>query len=226
MNKISFYILIIFVFLGLSENLSPSKNKIPSLISIGNFNYNFKGAPLSLILLDSFESGVLIKTYYHKYKVVYAFKDFEIIVVRVSQKFWKKNLKNHKMSLFRRKEEGEALETVPLPPGSLYIGDLRYGKWNVTNSGTKKWSFYNIYKHLPNVLLWQNFVPSFEFYEKMVIYKRNKKKFYGLNNEFGTNGSLLKKSKKIKKEKDDLLVVLGRVLKRYISFPPFRRKNE
>lgn len=184
-------------------------------------NY-FKGGPLSVILVDSFSTGLLIKTFHHKYKLVYAFTLPEEIVVRTSKEFWEKNLGNHGNSLFRRNERTGFTSSVPMPPGALYVGDPAYGTWELTDYGSKVWKFHRAYKNFPNTFEWGEFRPSLDFYQRMKIYQSNEKPYYGPNNEFGTNG-LLRREKKGKEDKQKVILPsLKNALKKYLWVPKWK----
>lgn len=192
MNKISLYIFLIIVFLGVSANYSPTERGIPYIINEKVFSNYFGGAPITLILVDSFQTGFLIKSYYQVYIKFHGFRPSEKRIVKTSYTFWNKNLNNHGMSLFSREERLNEINTTPLPPGAIFIGDLAYGYWEYADSGIKKWVFHRAYRDFPERFGWKNFVPTYDFYQKMQIFKDSGSPFYGTNNEFGTNGSVTK----------------------------------
>jgi hypothetical protein len=184
-------------------------------------NY-FKGAPLSVILEDSFSTGFLIKTYHHKYKVIRAFRGEETIIVRTSKKFWKKNLRNKGMSIFRRKERSNKASTTVMPPGAIFVGDLAYGNWVPTDYGSKEWKFHRTYKHYPEMLNWGEFRPNIDFYQRMRIFESDGSNFYGPNNEFGVpEGAPVDTTYKEAKEKILTFDVFKNILKNYLDLPPW-----
>ncbi|MCK5073575.1 MAG: hypothetical protein KAQ98_09135 [Bacteriovoracaceae bacterium] len=193
MNRISTYIFLTVVYLVLSMSFSHSEKRTFFIRNEKVFSNYFKGTPITVILVDAFRTGFLIKTYYHKYKIIHGFKVPEDKIVRISKEFWKKNLKNLGMSLFRRSEKGHLENVIPMPPGLLYLGDHFYGRWKYINSGEKIWVFHRGYKHFPDVFGWGDFVPNFKFFKKSKIAIENEKSFYGLHDEFGTNGNITKK---------------------------------
>jgi hypothetical protein len=194
MNKFSIYILLILIFLGISRSFSPSAQGTKYIINEKVYSNFFEGAPLSLILLDSFQTGFLIKTYYQKYKVVHAFKRPSVVIVRTSYDFWEKNKPNRGMSLFRRNERNNIENNIVLPPGSLYIGDLGFGHWEWGDSGEKFWIFHRAYRHFPKMFGWGEYVPTQDFYKLMKSSLSEEKPFYGIGNEFGTDGPITKKN--------------------------------
>lgn len=218
MNKISIFVLLILIYLGISKSFSPSEKKTPFLANEKVFNNYFSGAPISVILLDSFSSGFLIKTYHHRYKIVHAFRIPEEIVVRTSKKFWKQNLKNHGMSLFRRQERTLKTSSVPMPPGSLFIGDPAYGTWEITDYGSKEWRFHRTYKSFPDIFGWKDFRPSLDFYQKVRIFQSNERAYYGPNNEFGNLNSKDTEIKILAKV-TDMLPQLKELVVSYFTLP-------
>lgn len=192
MNKISLYILLVLIFLGLSKSFSPSEQKIPSILNEFYFENFFTDAPISIVLTDSFQTGFLIKTYFQRYKIIHGFKPSEVLIVKTSQSFWEKNLKNLGMSLFRRSERDMKVSTLPMPPGSLYLGDPAYGAFEPSPSGSDLWVFYRGYRHFPKLFEWNAWRPTEDFVKKMEISKSQGVPFYGVNSEFGEAGSVTK----------------------------------
>ena len=190
MNKVSLYIVLILIFLGLSKGFSPSSQGKPYVFNEQIFPTLIEGGPLTVVLVDSFEAGFLIKTYFQRYLIIHGFKSPETLVVRTSKSFYEKNLRNIGMSLFRRKDSMKKLSLTPMPPGSLFIGDPTYGKWVYENSGKRVWRFHRAYRHYPPLFRWEDWRPSFDFYKKIDIYEQSDKPYYGKKNEFGTNGTI------------------------------------
>ncbi|WP_127716616.1 hypothetical protein [Halobacteriovorax sp. HLS] len=217
MNKISVYILLILIYLGLSKSFSPSEKKAPYIPNERVFSSFFYGSPLSIILLESFQTGFLIKTYFQKYKVVHGFKHPETIIVRTSYAFWSKNLGNLGMSIFRRGERQNTESVIPMPPGILYIGDPSYGHWEIQNSGERIWFFHRAYRHFPNYFNWKDFTATEKFYETAQTFLGHDKSYYGENKEFGTDGYLTQERLK-KKEEQRKEVIQSDLLKRWNEF--------
>jgi len=191
------------------------------------FSGLFQGAPLSLILVDAFQAGFLIKTYYLKFNVVHGFKQTETIVVRTNKKFFKENKGNIGMSLFRRYERDAKESTTPLPPGSIYVGDPAFGGWRYVNSGERKWHFHRVYRHFKRQFFWGDYQPNYEFYQKLKIHMESERPFFGLNNEFGTDGKLtnyLYKESPFRKKGE--VQSFMEHLKEYISIPNWSALNK
>jgi hypothetical protein len=229
MNKISFYILLIIIFLGLSKSFAPSEINTDYVFSEKALPGLFQGEPISIILIDSFQTGFLIKTYYHKYRVIGAdaIKNqvYDTIIVRTSQDFWKKNIPNLGMSLFSR-DLNNRVSTTPLPPGSIFIGNPSYGGWEMIDD-QKVWIFYKSYaSNTTHIFSWGDFIPSHDFYQRMKVFADQNRPFYGMNNEFGTNGSITKLYfKKNQKIAEKLSRLFKTHLKSYFKVPPFREKT-
>lgn len=190
MNKISLYILLVLVFLGLSQSFSMTEKGTVYIKNKEMMGHYFEGSPVCLLLIDSFETGFLIKTYYHKYKIIYGFKQPRIFTVRTSFEFYRENTPNIGMSIFRRGERVNSENTVPMPPGTLFVGNPAYGSWTIIDSGQKVWIFHRAYRHFAHLLGLGDFRPSYQFFKNSRIHLVQERPFYGLSNEFGTNGSV------------------------------------
>jgi hypothetical protein len=147
---------------------------------------------VSVILTDIHSTGFLIKTYYHKYKIIYGFQSYEELIIRTSRIFTQKNKPYLGMSVLRRKKTDETENFTPLPPGSIFIGNKNFGSWVSKNENSKKWVFFRVYRQIPKYLGWQDFVPTFKFFNQIKVHQEQKKPFYGSNDEFGINGSITK----------------------------------
>lgn len=192
MNKLSLYTLLIFIFLGLSKSFAPSEKRTDFLKNERVLSHLFQGSPLSLILVDRFQAGFLINTYYLKIKVVHGFKEPHERVVRTSWQYWQSLEGFIGMSIFRRFERTNIESTVPMPAGIIYIGDPAFGHWDYHNSGKKIWLFHRAYRQFPKIFKWGEYTPTYKFYQKYLTYLKNNKPFFGINKEFGTKGSLNK----------------------------------
>jgi len=191
MNKISIYTLLILIYLGLSKSFSLSEKGTTYIKNQQMLASLFLGAPTTVILVDYFDAGLLIKTYFHRYKVIHGFKKTEFITSRVSGQFFQDNLANLGMSIFSRSDRDGKESSVPMPPGSLFVADHAYGSW-VIQEQEKVWQFHRAYKTFPQKFGWGDFVPSMEFYKRLNAYEVENRPYYGLNNEFGTEGSVTK----------------------------------
>jgi hypothetical protein len=218
-NKVIIYVTLIFLYLGLSKSLSPSELGISYVNNQKSLSEIVRGQPLSVILIDVHSTGFIIKTYYHKYRIVYGFQTYEELIVRVSRSFMQKNLDNIGLSLMSRNNEGE-LNFTPLPPGSVFIGDTRFGRWNkIKGSDELKWTFHHAYRFLPKYLGLKDFKITYKFFEEIGRSINDHKAFYGFNDEFGAKGDITKKSfpsffTKKKANTDDLKEYMKNYLKK------------
>ena len=190
----SLYILVIFSFLGLSKSFSLHEKKNSFVKNKQSLSRLLKGKPLSVISVDSFKTGLMIKSYYLKVIVIfpshrYLLRSYvETRIIRVSKQYYGENIGHIGMSIFRRSDKKNVGESsIPMPPGSLYIGDTSYGKWVEHASGKKIWTFHKDYEHFPEWFRWDDFRPDVEFFRVLKMHMENQRPFYGLQKKFGTN---------------------------------------
>lgn len=193
LNKVVLYILVMLIYLGLSKSFSPSEFGISYILNEKSLSELVKGAPVTTILVDMHSTGFLIKTYYHKYKIVYGFQSVDEIIVRTSSQFAEKHKDNIGMSIFRRYEEDLREEHTPLPPGALFVGNKSFGDWVPLPSGIRVWRFYRAYRNIPSFLGIKGYEFTYDTYQKMQLHRSQNKAFYGPENEFGTKGSWTQK---------------------------------
>lgn len=191
LNKIIVYIVLVLVYLGLSKSLSPSEYGVNYVFNEQSLEKLIGAGPVSVILTDIHSKGFIIKTYYHKYKVVYGFQGYEELIARTSSSFSTLHKQHIGLSIFRRYEDGKMSNTA-LPPGSIFIGDRNFGSWVKDRNNEKIWKFYRVYRHLPNYLGWGKFTPSYKFYQEVQVRMNNNQTFFGFNDEFGANGEITK----------------------------------
>ncbi|MBT4792245.1 MAG: hypothetical protein HON90_11795 [Halobacteriovoraceae bacterium] len=194
MNKFITYTLLLLTYLALSKSLSPNEFGIKYVNSDNDLAGLIPGSPVSVILIDIHSTGFLIKTYYHKYKIVYGFQSYEEIITRTSSNYTKKMKPYLGMSIFRRYKKLNKESFLPLPPGSIFIGDYSFGNWVKLNSNTKIWKFFRVYRQIPNYLGWKDFRPTFKVFSEINKSLDLNKPFYGSNDEFGINGLITQKS--------------------------------
>lgn len=193
MYKVFLYTILIIVYLGLAKALSPSEHGVHYLQNERGFSKFIKGQHSTVILIDTHATGFLIKTYYQKYRVISGYDNVEELIVRTSREFAKKNMKHIGLSLYRKSEIVE--EFLPLPPGSLYLGNREFGDWKKRKKdGSTYWKFNKVFKNFPKYLGWGSFRPDMDFFQEMRSSVSLNKPFYGVNQEFGTQGTITKKS--------------------------------
>jgi hypothetical protein len=225
MNKISFFILLALVYLGLSKSFSPSEVMNHYVQDERVYGGHFKGAPVEVILIDSFKIGFLIKTYFHKYRIVYGFHRPEEKIIRISKRFYERSKDQLGLSLFRRDEKEKKESIAPSYPGSLYVGDLAYGTWELQDSGLRTWVFHRAYRFFPSYFNWGDFSPSQEFHAEAKAKIDNSVPFFGQNNEFGTKGNITSKILERYSFASEE-VSLKRILKKHFALPWIQHKLE
>lgn len=206
MNRLIVYILLVLTYLGLSKSLSPSELGVNYVFNEEGLEQLIGRGPVSVILTDVHSTGFLIKTYYHKYKIVYGYQTYEEMITRTSSQFRSKHSDHIGLSIFRRYEDG-VTDHTPLPPGSIFIGDKNFGNWVKNKFGVTMWKFYRSNRHLPIYLGWNKFRPTKDFYQEIRSRLVDQRPFFGFNDEFGTAGSITRTSfpnffKKINDKKD------------------------
>ena len=189
MNKIAIYILLTLIFLTASRAVTPRSQVTKYIFNESNYSNLFQGSPLTVILEDAYQFGFIIKNNLHRYRVIRVFEPTQIVTTRVSKEYFKKTLEYIGLSLFRRNEKGVE-NTIPVPPGSLFIGHPGYGRWKLHKDGVKYWTFVSNHDSLQKKFLWGNFIPNNHFYRELNIHLKNKKKFLGPENEFGSKGPI------------------------------------
>ena len=227
MRNLSLYIVLILIFLGLSKSFNISSKGTKYIYNETAYNGFFLGDPLSVILTERFETGFLIKTYYHRYLIVEGVNPPKFITVRTSQKHYQKYAKFVGLSIFRRTERGLSESKIPLPPGSLYVGNSTYGSWRRNRkSGEKQWEFHRAYKNFPLHFAWGDYRPSYPFYEKLQESVKFEQPFFGLNQEFGSSGEVsLKYFNQKQNNTDHKSENLKALFNKLLSAPPWNSKK-
>lgn len=193
MYKFFLYFVLTISYLGLAKALSPSEVGVQYLQNEKAFHKLLKGNAVSVILVDTHSTGFLIKTYYQKYRVITDYDNIEEMIVRTSREFAKKNMKNIGLSLYRKIETKE--ETLPVPPGSSYIGAPEYGQWRKSEkTGKTRWVFWKAYKDFPKYFGWGKWRPTEDFFQQLRNHQVSNQPFYGNNEEFGINGTVTREN--------------------------------
>ncbi len=188
MYKFFLYTMLMILYLGLAKTLSPSEIGIHYLQNARGFSKIITSPDTTVILVDTHATGFLIKTYYQKYRVISGYDNVEELIVRTNKDFAIKNLSNIGLSLYRRNRDKE--EFLPLPPGSIYLGNNEFGSWKKNKKGKSYWIFNKAFKNFPRYLGWGTFRPTEEFYQELLLKKSQNLPYYGLNEEFGPNGKV------------------------------------
>ena len=226
MRSLSLYIVLVLAYLGLSKSFSLSNQATAYIFNEQVYSNFFLGSPLVVVLAEQFKTGFLIKTHFHRYLVIHGFKDPEEIVVRTHRKHFEDSKKFVGLSIFRRSENSEIESSIPLPPGSLYLGDARFGRWKRSNDGKRRWFFHRAYKNFPKTFGWNDFRPSKDFLFKVQEAEKIEQPFFGEQGEFGPQGKITLASL-IKKNKTDQNSYRGirNLFQQYLQVPPWKIKN-
>ena len=157
----------------------------------------------SILLADMREEGNFFKEYYHRYKVVYGesvggdslrFREALLDWQEVPRKDYEKLEPFLGMALASKTPGGE-VNDVPQPPGYQYVGDERYGQWQRDNNGNSFWVFYGQYALMRDLLGYGLGGPVFRRdYDDYRGSNRSGRPYFGKNNQYGTGGSVAKKT--------------------------------
>lgn len=188
MYKFFLYAMLIIIYLGLAKALSPSELGVHYLQNERGFTKLIKAPVVTAILVDTHATGFLIKTYYQKYRLITGYDNVEELIVRTSKEFARKNMPHIGLSVYRRTDEKE--EYIPLPPGSLYIGNPEFGHWRKDKKGKSEWRFNKSLKNFPRYLGWGEFRPDEKFYQEMKSSIALSRPYFGPANEFGPQGKV------------------------------------
>ncbi len=192
MYKFFLYIMLTILYLGLAKTLSPSEHGVQYLQNERGFSQLIKGNQSTVILIDTHATGFLIKTYYQKYRIISGYESVDEMIVRTSKEFARKNLRHIGLSLYRKSDQAE--EFLPLPPGSLYLGNRQFGDWKTNKNGETRWKFHKVFKNFPKYLGWGKFRPDQDFYQQMRSSISLNQPFYGAHTEFGPQGSITREN--------------------------------
>lgn len=188
-NRFAYFIFLILIFLGVSKSFAPTGKSSLFVRNTRQIADLFDEMPVTVILLDAYDSGLMIKSHFHKYKVVRIYKPSSIITARVSKRFYERHLDHIGLSLFRRSERGDEYFN-PVPPGSLFVGQLAYGQWTLQKSGLRKWQFHRAYRRLSHEFYWGEYRPTRKFVNFYEIHLRSNRPYFGPEDEFGPKGSV------------------------------------
>ncbi len=202
MNKTIFYSILIVCYLALSKTFSPDNSGVEYVRRSKDLEKIIQRTPAEAILIQTQSKGFLIKTYYQRYKIIYGFHPPREFVVRTKRSFADYSKKFIGMSLFR-KRLGGSIETTPMPPGSLFIGNRQFGRW-IFKDGDYTWAFYRAYQSFPRLFGWQEFNPTRTFFTKLLDYEKKGVPFHGESNDFGKDGKITQKFIKAASNRDGL----------------------
>lgn len=199
MNRFLVYLLIIFTYLGISKSFYPNKQVTISIPNKEAISSIFRASPISIILIDMDEVGLIMKTYLMKYLIIGAYQDPVTVTIKTNQKFWEESKQFIGMSIFRRMENEEQESTIPMPPGFLFIGDTSFGQWKYNReSGEREWNFYRTFSKLEKNFNYGNYKPTHSMIKNARRALKSDLPYFGDNNEFGFDGKITREYLKTK----------------------------
>lgn len=145
----------------------------------------------SIILEDMKVDGNVFTHYFHKYKIAQLNNAWTTDWEEVTEQYYKQNANFLGMTLASKKD-GEQNNQVA-PPGYAYVGDSNYGQWRQDSSGNSFWEFYGKYRMFTDVLGFFTGPVYRHDYDDYHSYRRERRPFFGRNNQYGTNGSYTQK---------------------------------
>ena len=156
----------------------------------------------SAILEDMQISGNFFKSYYHKYKILYAesvstegaeLKTRDRGWVEVSKSFFSAYEGYLGMAILTKSPDDQPTR-VQQPPGYQYVGDTRYGRWQRDSSGGNFWVFYGQYSLLRDLLGTSTYpIRRSHWDDYRGSYSRGRPYFgSGSKPYYGTSGSITK----------------------------------
>jgi len=152
----------------------------------------------SIILNDIKKEGMFSKSYYHKYKIVQGDKAYFTKWLRVSENSYRQNENFLGMTLASKTKDGQKSNT-PYPPGYQYVGNKEYGNWRQDSRGNSFWEFYGKYALFSSLFGFGNRSFYRNDYNRYRSFQGSNRPYFGSKNksginQFGTNGSLTKRT--------------------------------
>ncbi|MDM8515295.1 hypothetical protein QUF76_03790, partial [Desulfobacterales bacterium HSG16] len=148
----------------------------------------------SILLEDMKQKGNFFKDYFHKYRVVQENDSNVTGWMEVSKDFYRQN-ENFLGMVLAGRVDGKDIATAA-PPGYQYLGNPTYGRWVSDGRGGSFWEFYGKYSLMRDCFGgWYGPSISRGSYKKYRGYHSRKKPYFGLNNKYGSSGSIVKKTR-------------------------------
>jgi len=149
----------------------------------------------SVILADMKENkGLFSSTYEHRYQIIIN-EDIETTNwTAVPPEVYRRYASFLGMTILSKTKEGGVSESAS-PPGYQYVGNPKYGQWQTDHSGNSFWAFYGKYamfSHLFGLGSRTIYRNDWDDYRR---YSSRGRPYYGPNREYGTNGSITKKTR-------------------------------
>jgi hypothetical protein len=194
MNKYYLYFIFIFIFLLLSKYITSPETELTMVDSVEDFSRLLPtDSPSTIFLKDYFVKGEFIKSHFFKITVVSTQSAPQDKTIRITKDFAHHFSRHLGMTLCFKRKKNSPTYYNNVPPGSNFIGELSIGYWDKTPNGNI-WKFYSSYSYFNQVFGWNDFTPTQEFFNKFEEYTKEKRSFWGLNNEFGRDGIITQKN--------------------------------
>lgn len=164
-------------------------------LPVEKFQDTLKAAPsYSVILNDMKEEGNFFREYFHQYRIVQEDSAWTSRWYEVPEEYYRRNEPFLGMVIAGRK--GTEPVTTPMPPGYMYVGDNRYGRWRTGSAGNDFWEFNRGGNALFRELELDLHLPvSRSSYSSFIQSKSKKIPFFGEKKEYGTSGVLTQKTR-------------------------------
>lgn len=147
----------------------------------------------SIVLSDMKEEGNFFSSFYHKYKIVTPDLNRETVWREVPRQYYEQNQSLLGMALAGMKD-GEPLG-IPVPAAYMYVGDPRYGSWRMDPGGREIWAFNPGNALFDELDIDLHYPITRSYYDGYRNARTQKVPFFGLNKEYGTDGSVTQKAK-------------------------------
>lgn len=146
----------------------------------------------TIVLQDMKEEGNFFTSYFHQYRIIQPESYQDSGWYEVPEDYYRKNEPFLGMAL-ASKVDGVITNAVE-PPVYRFVGNPNYGQWRSDGSGTTFWEFYGKYRLFTDILGAVTHRITETDYNAYRSFSSRNIPYYGLNNEFGTNGSYTQKN--------------------------------
>jgi hypothetical protein len=134
---------------------------------------------IDLILVDmKDERG----KYYHKYQRIVGPKAKNTGWMQVSRKMFMAHQNHLGMTLYSKPSGVMHDDSIVLasPPGYVYLGNPKYGKWKTKGSGKSKWKFHDKYAYMKPLFFAAGLAATYAAWKMYREYRKKRRVFYGM----------------------------------------------
>ncbi|SMF83748.1 hypothetical protein [Pseudobacteriovorax antillogorgiicola] len=112
----------------------------------------------------------------------------------VPEDLYQKHINDLGMTILSRDANGNIRDTAQ-PAGYQYVGNPSYGRWVNNSSGGSFWEFYGKYRLMSDAFdLFRHRAYRNDWDHYNDSYRGRNRPYYGRQNQYGTNGSVAKKT--------------------------------